>query len=132
MTITVRLQRYIILFLINFALFFYNTTSGDVFAAEGFSENKAEQAPYMKISIRDNLKKTVNMLAGEIGSRGYLQTEALKKSADYIKSELTDIHGSIKHLPPLKPTSWKIIELYRDIYEYLDKWIEEFDAAYID
>lgn len=85
-------KRYIIFFLINFTLFFYNTTSGFVFARVNGSENKAEQAPYMKISIQDNLKKTVNMLAGEIGSRGYLQTEALKKSADYIKSEL-DSYG---------------------------------------
>ena len=81
-------KKHIIFFLINFTLFFYNTTSGFVFARVNGSDNKAEQAPYMKISIQNNLKKTVNMLAGEIGSRGYLQTEALKKSADYIKSEL--------------------------------------------
>lgn len=81
-------KKYIIFFLINFTLFFYNTTSEFVFARVNDSENKAQRTPYMKISIQNNLKKTVNMLAGEIGSRGYLQTEALKKSADYIKSEL--------------------------------------------
>jgi hypothetical protein len=88
MTITVRLQKIIIFFHIIFSLFFYNTTYGFVLARINGSENKAEQAPYIRMSIQNNLKKTVNMLAGEIGSRGYLQTEALKKSADYIKSEL--------------------------------------------
>ncbi len=37
--------------------------------------------------IQNNLKKTVNFLSKEVGSRGYLQIEALNKTADYIRSE---------------------------------------------
>ena len=37
--------------------------------------------------IQNNLKKTVNFLSKEVGPRGYLQVEALNKTADYIKSE---------------------------------------------
>lgn len=38
--------------------------------------------------IRNNLKKTVHFLAGEIGPRGHLQTVSLNRAADHIKSEL--------------------------------------------
>lgn len=41
-----------------------------------------------KMDIQNNLKKTIHTLSEEIGSRGYLQTDALQKSADYITSEL--------------------------------------------
>ena len=41
-----------------------------------------------KMEIQDNLKKTVRILSQEIGSRGYLQIDALQKSAEYITSEL--------------------------------------------
>ena len=37
--------------------------------------------------IQDNLRRTVNFLAKEVGPRGYLQVEALNKTADYIRSE---------------------------------------------
>ncbi|GBD99679.1 aminopeptidase YwaD precursor [bacterium BMS3Abin07] len=39
------------------------------------------------MSIRENLKKIVYYLSGEIGPRSYLRTEALRKSAAYIISE---------------------------------------------
>jgi Zn-dependent M28 family amino/carboxypeptidase len=41
------------------------------------------------IDIQNNLKNTVHYLAGEIGSRGYLQLDSLKKTADYIKAEFS-------------------------------------------
>ena len=37
--------------------------------------------------IQDNLRRTVNFLSKEVGPRGYLQVEALNKTADYIRSE---------------------------------------------
>ncbi|NIR04130.1 MAG: M28 family peptidase, partial [Candidatus Aminicenantes bacterium] len=40
------------------------------------------------MDIQKNLKKTVHILSQEIGSRGYLQIQALKRTADYITSEL--------------------------------------------
>jgi Zn-dependent M28 family amino/carboxypeptidase len=39
--------------------------------------------------IQNNLRRIVNFLSEEVGSRGYLQIEALNKTADYIKSELS-------------------------------------------
>jgi len=39
--------------------------------------------------IENNLRRTVNFLSKEVGSRGYLQIDALNKTADYIKSELS-------------------------------------------
>jgi hypothetical protein len=39
--------------------------------------------------IRNNLRRTVNFLSEEVGPRGYLQIDALNKTADYIKSELS-------------------------------------------
>lgn len=53
----------------------------------------------MKNDIQGNLKKTVYYLAGEIGSRGYLQHDALKKTADYIKSEFAEYGYSIAVQP---------------------------------
>ncbi len=38
--------------------------------------------------IQNNLQKTVSKLAGEIGSRGYLQLQSLQRAADHITSEL--------------------------------------------
>lgn len=43
----------------------------------------------MSAKIQDNLKRTVSTLAETIGPRGYLQSEALQKSIDYITSEFT-------------------------------------------
>jgi len=40
------------------------------------------------IEIQNNLKKTVRVLAKDIGPRSYLQIESLEKTADYITSEL--------------------------------------------
>ncbi len=39
--------------------------------------------------IKNNLKKTVNILAKEIGSRDYLDTASLNKAADYISKEFS-------------------------------------------
>jgi Zn-dependent M28 family amino/carboxypeptidase len=46
--------------------------------------------PESTLDIENHLKKTVSVLSGEIGSRGYNQTAALDKSADYIISELEE------------------------------------------
>ena len=43
-----------------------------------------------KHGIQSNLRKTINMLAAEIGSRGHFELEKLKRTADYIKSEFAD------------------------------------------
>ncbi len=42
----------------------------------------------MNTDIESNLKKTVHVLASEIGSRGHLQLSALEKTIEYIRSEL--------------------------------------------
>ncbi len=68
---------------------FYNKISDDFFAGENFNHKTGVNNNLVMTIIADNLKKTVNFLAGEIGSRGYLESDALKKAADYIKSELT-------------------------------------------
>ncbi len=49
--------------------------------------------------IQNNLRNTVNHLAGEIGSRGYLQLEALNKSADYIRSEFSRYGYAVSEQP---------------------------------
>ncbi|TNF55457.1 M28 family peptidase [bacterium] len=40
------------------------------------------------MDIQNNLKKIVHRLSRDIGSRGYLQLDALRKTSDYIVSEL--------------------------------------------
>jgi Zn-dependent M28 family amino/carboxypeptidase len=61
----------------------------------GNHNNKEKESSIIRFSngfnimeIQSNLKKTVNILANEIGSRGYFQTDALERAADYITSEL--------------------------------------------
>ncbi len=41
------------------------------------------------MDIQKNLKKTVYILSHEIGSRGYLQIDAIERTVDYISSELS-------------------------------------------
>ena len=53
----------------------------------------------MTHNIHSNLKKTVNCLAGEIGSRGYLQTDALDKTSDYIRGQFSS-YGYAVHEQP--------------------------------
>ncbi|MBI4682532.1 MAG: M28 family peptidase [Nitrospirae bacterium] len=53
----------------------------------------------MKADIQNNLRKTVNVLAGEIGSRGYLQINELNRAIDYITSELSDYGYSVFNQP---------------------------------
>ncbi len=60
-------------------------------AAAGRARDHAfegERRSAMKSAIQRNLKKTVYVLARDIGSRGYLQTDALQSTMDYITSEL--------------------------------------------
>jgi len=65
-------------------LFFYSKTSVIISAVN--NENSVK--PAMKQEVKGNLKKTVYYLAEEIGPRSYSQTDALKKTTDYIKSAL--------------------------------------------
>jgi Zn-dependent M28 family amino/carboxypeptidase len=51
--------------------------------------NENTDLTVMKEEIKDNLTKTVHYLAEEIGPRSYTQTDALKKTTDYIKSTLS-------------------------------------------
>lgn len=68
-----------------------------------FSHNSHEHEIFLsntlKMDIQNNLKKTVNMLSGEIGSRGYLQTDALEKTAAYISSELENSGYDVSFQP---------------------------------
>jgi Zn-dependent M28 family amino/carboxypeptidase len=53
-----------------------------------FKTSNDKDSLQVKIGIQDNLKKTILKLSREIGSRGYLQTDALLETADYISAEL--------------------------------------------
>jgi hypothetical protein len=53
----------------------------------------------MKGDIEKNLKKTVHVLAGEIGSRGHFQLAQLSKAADYISSELQSYGYTVLEQP---------------------------------
>lgn len=53
----------------------------------------------MKPDIKNNLKKTVNVLAREIGSRGHLQTDNLNKTMEYISSELRGCGYAVLYQP---------------------------------
>jgi Zn-dependent M28 family amino/carboxypeptidase len=66
-------------------LFFYTKTSVVIIAANIVNTDLI----VMKEEIKGNLSKTVHYLAEEIGPRSYTQTEALQKTTDYIKSELS-------------------------------------------
>lgn len=85
--------------LIIFVSFFYNTTSDFVFAHDEYSKKRAGQPGYMRNSIRNNLEKTVHILAGEIGSRGYVETEELKRAGEYIKSEFSSYGYNVSIQP---------------------------------
>lgn len=49
--------------------------------------------------IEMHLRKTVNVLANEIGSRGHFELEELKRTADYIKSEFADYGYTVSTQP---------------------------------
>jgi len=53
----------------------------------------------MKTEIQNNLRKTVHVLAREIGSRGYLQADRLERTIDYITSELGAYGYSVREQP---------------------------------
>ena len=73
-------------------LFYHNKNdkiSASSFALENHGNNKEKQRTLnIDMDIRENLKKTVYMLSEEIGSRGYLQADALERAVNYITSEL--------------------------------------------
>lgn len=49
--------------------------------------------------IQANLKRTVNFLSKEVGSRAYLQVDALNRTGDYIKSELSNYGYTVLEQP---------------------------------
>lgn len=60
----------------------------------GCELNEIEKTPLIEYdksamsTIEQNLRKTVHVLSQEIGSRGYLQLQALNRAADFITAEL--------------------------------------------
>jgi hypothetical protein len=86
---------FIICILILFVLLFnYSTKHKELSDSRSRDENPVnhtvdlKKTSYMKRTIRDNLQRIVRNISGEIGSRGYLQADALQKTADFISSEL--------------------------------------------
>ncbi len=69
--------------------------------AEDYSNDrvKSNTLKMRNMDIQANLKKTVNMLSKTIGSRGYMQTEALEKTSHYISSELESYGYNISFQP---------------------------------
>jgi hypothetical protein len=63
--------------------------------------DKGTDAHMQTMDIQKNLKKTVHRLSRDIGSRGYLQIDALQKASDYIVSELKR-YGYAVSLQPYK------------------------------
>ncbi len=51
------------------------------------------------MDVQENLKKTVLALSDEIGSRGYLQIDALKTTVEYISSELSHYGYKVSFQP---------------------------------
>ncbi len=51
------------------------------------------------VDLQNNLRKTVSILAHDIGSRGYLQVDALNDAANYIISELKGIGFNVSTQP---------------------------------
>ncbi len=68
---------------------FMMSFSSPLLAADEYENQFKVNDMSSKNNIQSNLRKTVNTLAGEIGSRGHYQLDELKKTADYIKSEFT-------------------------------------------
>lgn len=58
------------------------------FARERQVNNTGGRRSARNMDIQKNLKKTVFTLSHEIGSRGYLQINAMERTVDYISSEL--------------------------------------------
>lgn len=63
------------------------------------------------MGIQNNLKKTVNVLSKEIGSRGHSQTDSLEKAADYITSGLSQ-YGYVVSFQPYEVEG----KSYRNIF----------------
>lgn len=90
-----------IIFLIFVFYYQASVSAGNKKAAENRLTDK-EMAPTSntnKTEVQNNLKKTVNVLANEIGPRGYLQVDALNKTADYITSEFSNYGYTVSFQP---------------------------------
>ena len=84
-------------------LFYWQLSSNtsDKIAIENHINNKemSRASNISKADIQNNLKKTVNILSKDIGSRGYLQIDALNKTADYITSEFSNYGYTVSFQP---------------------------------
>jgi hypothetical protein len=83
-----------ILLVCSLPIFFYyckNSKTSDVLTVRIKQDKNIEGQNNikMKLDIQNNLKRTVNVLAREIGSRGYLQLNELDRTIDYISAELS-------------------------------------------
>lgn len=87
-----------VLLLITGIVFFYNKISDDIFAREIYNHPYGSHLASV-MNISENLKRTVNYLAGEIGPRGYLASGALKRTADHIKSEFSSYGYAVSTQP---------------------------------
>lgn len=58
-----------------------------------------ERADEEIMDIRENLERTVRFLSENIGSRGYLQKDALNRAAEYIGSELSGYGYEVRTQP---------------------------------
>ncbi len=84
------------------AFYYYNrdgTTEGTAARVNRYNNDEGQVNFTMKADIQNNLRKTVNVLASEIGSRGYLQINELNRTIDYITSELSDYGYSVFNQP---------------------------------
>jgi Zn-dependent M28 family amino/carboxypeptidase len=67
----------------------YCMTVKKSFASENLaSRGEIQNSSNKTMDMQSNLRKTVNILAKDIGSRSYLQMDSLRKAAGYIVSEL--------------------------------------------
>lgn len=84
-------------------VFYYQASfsAGSKKAAENrlTDEEMAPTSNINKIEVQNNLKKIVNVLANEIGPRGYLQIDALNKTAGYITSEFSNYGYTVSFQP---------------------------------
>jgi len=83
----------VILIILSLIFFLYHNKNDKIsessFTLKNHVNNKEKQSTLnIDVDIRENLKKTVYMLSKDIGSRGYLQADALESTVNYITSEL--------------------------------------------
>ena len=93
-----RLTSYIIL--LTAAIFsFNNNACGEYITSENINDRNSMDSTSEKSLIEQNLRKTVSVLAGEIGSRGYDQQNALKRTEEYILSEFRSYGYDVNEQP---------------------------------